>query len=47
MKTQNTEKKNFVEEKEVAPPAIEAIKQDAKIAPEKYIKEYKIPAEGE
>ncbi|MDQ7826989.1 MAG: hypothetical protein RDV48_29605 [Candidatus Eremiobacteraeota bacterium] len=47
MKLQDEVKKEMPVEKEVAPPAIENIKQDAMKKPEQYIKDYKIPAEGE
>ncbi len=40
-------KKDEIIRKETLPPAVEAIKQDAQKKPEKYIKDYTIPAEGE
>jgi hypothetical protein len=44
---ETTQKKEEITRKETLPPAVEAIKQDAAYKPEKYIQDYKIPAEGE
>ena len=41
------EKKEKPVEKEILHPVMEAIKLDAKKNPDKYVKDYKIPAEGE
>jgi hypothetical protein len=47
MKIKDAEKKDITIDQEIAPPAIEAIKRDAQQKPEKYLKDYTIPAEGE
>jgi hypothetical protein len=44
---ETTKKKEEIIKKETLPPAVEAIKQDARKKPEKYVKDYTIPAEGE
>ena len=43
----NVEKKERPVEKETLHPVMEDIKLDAKTNPDKYVKNFKIPAEGE
>ena len=45
--TKIAENKEKINEQETIHPVMEEIKQDAGNKPEKYIKTYKIPAEGE
>lgn len=47
MTTKQAEKKEKLNEQETIHPVMEEIKQDAGKKPEKYIKNYRIPAEGE